>query len=391
MGDIDKTNTPTSDDEKKKEQQNESILPTNIDINRLKEQIEKDIKEKEKPQQKITDKEKLREQIDRRKEALSKVYGHKAVISADIGSTFLEQYANHLLMGKSNKVLNTLMTSKSPLVSNIAKNVITSDDSLVSKIGRTIISEGGIFQGGIKGISTASKISKLQQQRQYEKELGAWGKAYQGAQTASLAMRGLYTANLIKNLALGTIGGTIGGATGMLTGGTTRALTGALGGAHSAVGLMGTGAIHGVQSTILGGGSHTVLPQFLPGLRGAGFAGMSPLALGLIGTQIVSSIAKSAKLSKLKTLKKSSESIEKKYSLSKYVDPYYKLGIAQNQLKMPDQLQYQLLSFIEGHTSVLPSIYSELSASEEDKIKGAKRADLSYSERTEPSKNIKNN
>ena len=382
----DKINTPTSDDEKKEEQQNKSILPTNIDVDRLREQIESEKEENQKVQQKTINKEKLREQIDRRKDAISKIYGHKAVIGADIGSTFLEQYANHLLEGKSNKILSTLMSSKSPLASNIAKNIITSDNSLISKIGGTIVSEGGIFQGGIKGIGTASKISKLQQQRQYEKELGAWGKAYQGAQTASLAMRGLYTANLVKNLALGSMGGVIGGATGALTNGATGALTGALGGAHSAVGLMGTGAIHGVQSTILGGGSHTALPQFLPGLRGAGFAGMSPLALGLIGTQIVSSIAKSAKLSKLKTLKKSPESAEKKHSLSKYIDPYYKLGIAQNQLMMPDQLQYQLLSFIESHTSVLPSIYSEISTSEEDKIKGTKRAALSYKERTEPSK-----
>ncbi|MCD6436404.1 MAG: hypothetical protein J7L15_08490, partial [Clostridiales bacterium] len=340
------------------EQQQEEIINPQITTSNIKERI----KEDEEKEIQLRQSKETSNEIDKRKNRISKIYGGKPVMYGDIGSTFLKPAGQKLMSD------NTISELQSPIMKKIA---LSKGNTISDYVGSNLMGAGGgIFQGSIKGIGSASKISELQQQRQYEKELGGWGKTYQGAQTASLAMRSLYAANLAKNVTLGAIGGTVGGinsaAKGLVSGGlgeTTKGLvSGAISGSNSAMGL-GSGTISGVQSTILGGA-------------------MSPLSLGLIATQLASSLMVNSKLKKLRTIRQSPDEIERKHSLSRYTDPMYKLGLITDQLKMPDQLEYQLLSFIEGHTSVLPSIYDNLNVEQQSKDKSSKKGQLNYDAKT---------
>lgn len=192
---------------------------------------------------------------------------------------------------------------------------------------------GALLQSGTRGVSSSQNLAKSRARRQYEKELGAVGRADQLGRSINSLGRMSYSANLIKSLGSTAMGG---GASP-----TGSAL-------YSAVGLLGM-----------------------------------PASLALALPSLIGGIGASKKMKKIMAVKKQPDEIAREYSQAGNLDTFYKkLRSEEGGITPFQQLQYLLLAYIESHTSPIPAIYSLLDEKEQHKTKGSKVFKSSYGART---------
>jgi GH24 family phage-related lysozyme (muramidase) len=195
-------------------------------------------------------------------------------------------------------------------------------------------SAGGYYQGGIKSISSAKNVGRSLQRQKYQDQLGTAGKIDQGYRALTNAARLSYSANILSGL---------------------------------------SGLATGQGGSITPGSS--LMGKLTPMIGGVGTA-------GLMGAGVASSMISAGKMRKIMVMKKTPDQLSRKTAKGTNLDPFYRILRNEDQIQPMDQLQYMLMSYIEEHTSVLPSIYSDLDFLKQQKEKASKQVDIKLKKET---------
>jgi len=278
--------------------------------------------------------------------------------------------------------MNELSASKGYMAASMGASYVkqagrTAENMGLGSVGGALLgSTGGFYQGGMKSISNAGRVNKRMEMAKHAKELGATGTTKRATSLINDTMRMSYSANLMKGLMGGQIAPTS-SMKGSMVGG-INSMFGAGGGAPVAIAsAAGPGAGQaGIGSAIAGAGNAAATgagSMISPGM--AATVGLAALSMG-------SSMAANKKLRKLMVTKKTPGELERKYAKGSNLDSFYKSLRAQEQITPQQQLQYILLSYIEGHTSVLPELLSLNQQTSEGKDKAGKQLDGKYTKQT---------
>lgn len=203
--------------------------------------------------------------------------------------------------------------------------------SLASSAGWTI-PMSAMLAGRALGFNTPNKMSSLFTNILGSKGIGGVTKSFVQNKVGvnSPEAQAAIATKIAKSLGLG------GKATGMMTG--------ALGGANSLIGGLGM---------------------------------MSPM-MGFAALKMLTAVLKIRKLNQIRSKQQASGVLERKFSVSSSLDGYINSLISSKQLSPADQIQIQLLKWIEGHTSVLPQMLSEIDYKSQQKTKGIKFSSGEY-------------
>lgn len=111
------------------------------------------------------------------------------------------------------------------------------------------------------------------------------------------------------------------------------------------------------------------LTTTLSGLLGVG---VGKASLGLAGASILANIIKSKKLAAISINQQTGSVAVRRHSKSRFLNSAIARATSAGQLSSGEQIQIQLMGLIEGHTSVLPEIWSFMDLNQQQKTKGAK-------------------
>lgn len=212
---------------------------------------------------------------------------------------------------------------------------------------------GGLGYLGTSGILNVPRQKQLAYEQQHRKQLGATG-------TASSALSTLSMAN--RSLAVPRVASMIYG------GGMPRSLQGTMGMYDVGKPLAKTAAdVAGVN---------------LPGAMTSGFGGMMTGMAPMIAAQMGLGMMKARKMAKITAQRSSGGAEESKFSFSQSLDAQINMLASKGQLQPGDQLQIQIMKWIEAHTSVLPEMWADQKYLREEKEKGVTGAGEAYSKAT---------
>ena len=174
---------------------------------------------------------------------------------------------------------------------------------------------GGLWYGGRKGLSTSSRLRQAAIERQYKKDLGVTGKvntAFDAMSMIGRLMRIPTALSLLGGFGYKTIGSS---PFSMLS----KGLNKALGGETLKLGGQKAGSM---LSGVLGGVGEKLLPELFGGILG-GLPSMGILG----GLRMATGIVKAKKLARITASRKPAQQEERKWMLSKNMDPWIKRAV----------------------------------------------------------------
>jgi len=214
---------------------------------------------------------------------------------------------------------------------------------------------GGLGYLGTSGIMNVPRQKQLAYEQQHRKQLGATGTASSALSTLSLANRAI-AAPRVASMVYG--------------GGMPSSLQGSMG-LYDAGRPMAGAAAKKMGMTLPAGMTD---PSSMAGMA----TGMAPM----IAAQMGLGMMKARKMAKITAQRSSGGAEEAKFSFSQSLDAQINMLASKGQLQPGDQLQIQIMKWIEAHTSVLPEMWADQKYLREEKEKGIVGAGEAYSKAT---------
>lgn len=214
---------------------------------------------------------------------------------------------------------------------------------------------GGLGYLGTSGVLNVPRQKRLAYEQQHRKQLGATGTASSALSTLSLANRAVAAPRVASMVYGGGMPSSVQGAMGMYDVG--RPLAG------KAAKMAGMNLPASMMD-----------PSSMSGLA----TGMAPM----IAAQMGLGMMKAKKMAKITAQRSSGGAEESKFSFSSSLDAQINMLAARGQLQPGDQLQIQIMKWIEAHTSVLPEMWADQKYLREEKEKGVIGAGQAYGKAT---------
>jgi len=212
---------------------------------------------------------------------------------------------------------------------------------------------GGLGYLGTSGIMNVPRQKQLAYEQQYRKQLGKTGTASSALSTLSMANRSLAVPRVLSMMYGGGMPTSLQGSMGMYDVGRPMAKTAA--------------SMAGVN---------------LPGAMTSGFGGMATGMAPMIAAQMGLGMMKARKMAKITAQRSSGGAEEAKFSFSSSLDAQISMLASRGQLQPGDQIQIQIMKWIEAHTSVLPEMWADQKYLREEKEKGVTGMGTAYSKAT---------